>query len=99
MNRETCQGCPIEDCRIELDGLCNKCDDIEEWLADHDKQIRDEVIDEFISKSDIEISESVIWNMIVSGRNKDASDLSDELVDYFSEVIRLVAEQMKGDDK
>lgn len=47
MSRETCLGCPIEECHVEVDGLCNRCDDIEDWLAEHDKQIRDEVIDEF----------------------------------------------------
>lgn len=46
MSRETCLGCPIEECHVEVDGLCNRCDDIEDWLADHDKQIRDEVISE-----------------------------------------------------
>lgn len=50
MNKETCQGCPIEECHVEVDGLCNRCDDVEDWLADHDKQIRDEVVSEIINK-------------------------------------------------
>lgn len=45
MSRETCLGCPIEECHVEVDGLCNRCDDIEDWLADHDKQIVEKTID------------------------------------------------------
>lgn len=60
-------------------------------------KIRAKVIDEFAEKLSLEISESIIWDMLVTmSKNSSLSDTSDKIVDYVSETSKKIAEQMKA---
>jgi len=60
--------------------LETQCED----LADHDKQIRDEVIDEFVAECNLKIHNIQM-------------EYEDDGIDFCSiEDIREIAEQMKG---
>lgn len=72
---------------------CDKCDECK--LHPMYKLGIEDTIEKVITKSDIAISEVVIWNMIVSRSTKDASDLTDKLVDYFAKTIKQVAEEIR----
>lgn len=71
MSREGCQGCPIEECRVEVDGLCNRCDDVEDWLAEHDLQI----INEIFNKIEELPTYSFGVSMLSADNYKKSSDL------------------------
>lgn len=58
--------------------------------------IRAMAIDEFLEKISLEISESIIWDMVVTAhRNGNCSETSDEIVEYVLDTVREVAEQLK----
>lgn len=63
----------------------------------YDKEIRAKVIDEFAGKIELEISESIIWDMLATmSENGSLSDTSDKIVDYVIDTAKRIAEQMKG---
>lgn len=54
-------------------------------------------IDEFAEKLSLEISESIIWDMLATmSKNSSLSDTSDEIVDYVIDTSKKIAEQMKA---
>ena len=54
-------------------------------------------IDEFAEKIALEISESVIWDMLATmSKNSSLSNTSDKIVDYVIDTAKKIAEQMKG---
>ena len=59
-------------------------------------EIRAKAIDEFAEKISLEISESIIWGMVVTAhRDGNCSETSDEIVDYVIDTAKSVAEQLK----
>ena len=55
-------------------------------------------VDEFTEKISLEISESIIWDMLATmNRNSSLSDTSDKIVDYVIDTAKRVAEQLKGE--
>ena len=62
-----------------------------------EKEIRAKAIDEFAEKLSLEISESIIWDMLATmSKNGSLSDTSDKIVDYVIETSKKIAEQMKA---
>lgn len=63
------------------------------------QEIRAKAIDEFAEKLSLEISESIIWDMLATmSKNGSLSDTSDKIVDYVIDTSKKVAEQMKAGD-
>lgn len=61
------------------------------------KEIRAKAIDEFAEKLSLEISESIIWDMLITANeNSSLSDTSDKIVDYVIDTSKKVTEQMKA---
>lgn len=59
-------------------------------------EIRAKAIDEFVEKLSLEISESIIWDMLATmSKNGSLSDTSDKIVDYVIETSKKIAEQLK----
>lgn len=59
-------------------------------------EIRAKAIDEFAEKLSLEISESIIWGMVVTAhRDGNCSETSDEIVEYVLDTVREIAEQLK----
>ena len=53
-------------------------------------------IDDFVEKISIEISESIIYGMLVDSRKYNGfNDTSDKIVDYVVETSKDIAEQLK----
>lgn len=73
--------CPFMRERLCANGNedCQKC--VKEWFADHDKQIRDEVVDKMVS------------NLIRNSRTEIVDDKIQLIVT--EDRIKLIAEQMK----
>lgn len=62
-----------------------------------EKEIRAKAIDEFAEKLSLEISESIIWDMLATmSKNGSLSDTSDKIVDYIIDTSKKIAEQMKA---
>lgn len=86
----------INDICQRKDDLLMSADDIEEIA----KNVRAKAIDEFAEKLSLEVSESIIWDMLATmSKNSSLSDTSDEIVDYVIEVTKKIAEQMKAGGK
>ena len=60
-----------------------------------EQEIRNKAIDEFAERIPLEISESIIWGMIVDSHND--NDTSDRIIDYVIDTVKEIAEQMKGE--
>ena len=61
---------------------------------------RNKAIDEFAERMSLEISESIIWDMIVTmNKNSSLSDTSDKIVDYVIDTAKKIAEEMKAGDE
>lgn len=59
--------------------------------------IRNKTIDEFAEEIQAEISESIIWDMLVTmNKNGSISDTSDKIVDYVIDTSLKIAEQLKA---
>jgi len=57
---------------------------------------RNKAIDEFAEKISLEISERIIWGMLVdSDKDNSFSDTSDKIVDYVIDTAKKIAEEMK----
>lgn len=67
-------------------------------LEEHDKEIRNKAIDEFAENIALDISESIIWDILINTHTypNGTSDTSDKIVDYVIDAVKKVAEQMKG---
>lgn len=54
-------------------------------------------IDEFAERMSLEISESIIWGMLVnSDKDNSFNDTSDKIVDYVIDTAKKTAEEMRG---
>ena len=59
-------------------------------------EIRNKAIDELVMQFSLELSESVIWDMLATmSKNGSISETSDEIFDYVIHVAEQVAEQLK----
>lgn len=62
-----------------------------------EQEIRNKAIDEFAEKISLGISESIIWDMLITmNKNSSISDTTGKIVDYVIETTNKTAEQMKG---
>ena len=69
-------------------------------LSKENKEIRAKAIDEFAERMSLEISESIIWDILATmNKNGSLSDTSDKIVDYVIDTSNKIAEQMKGGGK
>ena len=65
-------------------------------ISTTEAEIRASAIDEFAEKLPLEISESIIWGMVVTAhRDGNCSETSEEIVDYVIDTAKQVAEQLK----
>lgn len=54
-------------------------------------------IDEFAEKLSLEVSESIIWDMLATmSKNSSLSDTSDKIVDYVINTANEIAKQLKA---
>ena len=61
-----------------------------------ENEIRAKAIDEFAEKLSLEVSESIIWDMLATmSKNSSLSDTSDEIVDYVINTANEIAERLK----
>ncbi len=71
---------------------------IGQTIEEFKQEIRAKAIDEFAEKITLEISESIIWDMLATmSKNGSLSDTSDKIVDYVIDTAKRIAEQMKGE--
>ena len=57
-------------------------------------------IDDFVENISLEISESIIWGMLVnSHKDNSFNDTSDKIVDYVINTANEIAEQLKAGEK
>lgn len=83
-------------CIHHISGSCSAWDCEMQTLEEY----RNEVIDEFAEKLSLEISESIIWDMLATmSKNSSLSDTSDKIVDYVIDTSKKIAEQMKAGGK
>ena len=55
------------------------------------------VIEDFAERIELEISESIIWDMLATmSKNGSLSDTSDKIVDYVIDTAKKIAEEMRG---
>ena len=99
---KTCENCEYEN--EDMEGThCRHCiHNAEECFEPKimkmsEKEIRANAIDEFAERMSLEISESIIWGMLVdSDKDNSFSDTSDKIVDYVVDTAKKIAEQLKG---
>ena len=61
------------------------------------KRERNKAIDDFVKNISLEISESIIWGMLVnSHKDNSFNDTSDKIVDYVINTANEIAEQLKA---
>ena len=89
--------CPLGTCDCGDDYESCNCDDcnrvLEEWLYEYDKQIRAEVIDDFVKK--IKESNQGHWRPT----RYEHGEVVSETMSYDIGTIRLIAKQLKAGDK
>lgn len=70
----------------------------EGWMWDEaERKGYNKAIDDFTEKFSFEISESLIWGMIVdSHKYKNVDDAAEKIVDYVIETLKKVSEQLKA---
>ena len=75
---------------------CNHCPyNISDYEIGYNK-----AIDDFVENISLEISESIIWGMLVnSHKDNSFNDTSDKIVDYVINTANEIAEQMKVKEK
>lgn len=57
-------------------------------------------IDDFVEKVSLEISENIIWEMLVdSHKDNSFADISDKIVNYVIKISKNVAEQLKEESR
>lgn len=79
---------------IDREALQNYIDEMPEVSVE---EIKAKAIDEFAEKITLEISESIIWDMLATmNKNGSLSDTSDKIVDYVIDTAKRIAEQLKG---
>lgn len=61
------------------------------------EEIRNKAINEFAERIELEISESIIWGMLVdSDKDNSFADTSEKILDYVIETTKRIAEEMRG---
>ena len=77
----------------EYDALIKK-------LEGHDKEVRAKAFEDFAEKLSLEISESIIWGMVVTAhRDGNCSETSEEIVDYVIDTAKQIAEQLRRSEE
>ena len=80
-----------------LDNAIQKLAKYENAECEKEKEIRAKAIDEFAERLSLEISESIIWDMLATmSKNGSLSDTSDRIVDYVIDTAKKIAEEMRG---
>lgn len=86
----------LEELKALKNGLNIKCDNLNDALEKGRNIGYCKAIDDFVEKISIEISESIIYGMLVDSRKYNGfNDTSDKIVDYVIETSKNVAEQLK----
>ena len=81
-----------KDIFADVPSKCKECSKShKDWLAEHDKQIRNEVIEKFVDA--ISNSEKGHWRATAYEHGEVVS----ETISYDIGTIRLIAKQMKGE--
>ena len=82
--------------RVDVENMDNIKDKIEE-LSKYAERQYDKAIDDFVENISLEISESIIWGMLVnSHKDNSFNDTSDKIVDYVINTANEIAEQLKA---
>ena len=77
----------------------NPCNHCHYNISDYDIGYN-KAIDDFVENISLEISESIIWGMLVnSHKDNSFNDTSDKIVDYVINTANEIAEQMKVKEK
>ena len=85
--------------RVDAENMDSIKDKIEE-LSKYAERQYDKAIDDFVENISLEISESIIWGMLVnSHKDNSFEDTSDKIVDYVINTANEIAEQMKVKEK
>ena len=109
-----CKGCadyysnPCIECAEEHEQLAEWLEELKKrrnedygYLADIHQNIGyRKAIDDFAENISLEISESIIWGMLVnSHKDNSFNDTSDKIVDYVINTANEIAEQLKAGGK
>ena len=82
--------------RVDVENMDSIKDKIEE-LSKYAERQYDKAIDDFVENISLEISESIIWGMLVnSHKDNSFNDTSDKIVDYVINTANEIAEQLKA---
>lgn len=95
MKKHKCKiGYSVEnDAREKFYADCTTLKDVE----DYEKVAYNKAVDDFTDKFLIELSESVIWGMLIEcHKDNSFSDTSNKIVDYVVDTANKVSEQLKG---
>ena len=78
---------------------CENMDSIKDKIGELSKYAErqyDKAIDDFVENISLEISESIIWGMLVnSHKDNSFNDTSDKIVDYVINTANEIAEHLK----
>lgn len=82
---------------VSCGGDRNDCPHFKEVdTSEYEKEIRRKAIEEFAEKIELEISESIIWDILATAsKNSSLSDISDEIIIYITETIKETAKNIK----
>ena len=79
----------LEDAKKIVDEVLNDKYEVDKYIY--------KAIDDFVENISLEISESIIWGMLVnSHKDNSFNDTSEKIVDYVIDTIKEVAEQLKA---
>ena len=82
--------------RVDVENMDSIKDKIEE-LSKYAERQYNKAIDDFVENISLEISESIIWGMLVnSHKDNSFNDTSDKIVDYVINTANEIAEQLKA---
>ena len=81
--------------RVDAENMDSIKDKIEK-LSKYAERQYDKAIDDFVENISLEISESIIWGMLVnSHKDNSFNDTSDKIIDYVINTANEIAEQLK----
>ena len=82
--------------RVDVENMDSIKDKIDE-LSRYAENQYNKAIDDFAENISLEISESIIWDMIATmNKNSSLSDTSDKIVDYVINTANEIAEKLKA---
>ena len=79
--------------RVDVDSIKDKIEELSKYAESQ----YNKAIDDFVENISLEISESIIWGMLVnSHKDNSFNDTSDKIVDYVINTANEIAEQLKA---